>query len=108
MKKIILITSCVLITNYCIAQKLKITLHNKTGYEIDSVVFCNQKIGLLKKDTTITLLNIKYLVKQDGYFQTRVFCYIKGKQRNKNDINTGHCGTGAESIEEGHYSFDIL
>jgi len=84
-------------------------LHNKTGFDVDSLYFCGQKIGFAKKDTTIILNNFKRLTTQDGGFRCHVFGVINGKQKDYPyyDSSMG-CATGIEFVTEGKFNFDLL
>ncbi|MFM8758994.1 MAG: hypothetical protein ACKODS_05535, partial [Methylophilaceae bacterium] len=41
------------------AQSLRITLHNKTGFDLDSVLFEKHFIGYIRKDSTAILTSLR-------------------------------------------------
>ena len=99
------ITILLLFFNYvAVGQNVTVTLHNKTGFDVDSLYFSGQKIGFAKKDTTITISNFKGLSR----FRCHVFGVINGKQKDSNFHDVIGCTTGEEPIKEGKFYFDLL
>ena len=103
---LLLLFSCALF-----GQGVTITLHNKTGFDVDSLYFCGQKIGFAKKDTTIIISNFKGLIRDSGLLMGYAFGKIEGKENSNYRYSypfTSFCGSERESITEGKYTFDLL
>ncbi len=104
MKKLFVIFFIALMLQSCFGQDLKIELINKTGFDIDSAAICDLPIGLFKKDSTITV-ELNQILMQDHSIMGFPEGNIKGKKRHP---LVWECGTGAKSITNGSYSFDII
>ena len=102
------------LTVYGHAQKLKITIYNTTGYDVDSVSIGDTYVGFIKKNDSIVVLNCHDLKMQDGipYFpgasgivRTRK---IDKVDTLKNPVKLyGWCGTGVEIVDSGTYRFTL-
>ncbi len=107
MKPLIVFIS-LFISVYCNAQSLKITIYNKTGYDVDSVYIASTYVGSIKKGDSTIVLNCKKLTLQDGvpfgFFEGGT---IKNKVHKPYPQNVGWCGTGVHSETTGEYKFYI-
>ena len=110
MKKINLILLLTIVTGFCYGQKLKMTVNNKSGFDLDSVVVGNKQIGFMKKDTSVIVYDCNCLTHQDGIFID--FGKGTGKINNTGNqcryVDMNHCGTGRERITEGIFDVDII
>ena len=86
-------------------KNIHIKFHNKTGENIDSLVFAGTLIGDLKKDGSTKNIDFKQFV-FDGSIPYEI---ISGKIKNKKieQLNWSWCGTGIETKSKGSYQFDI-
>ena len=85
-------------------QNLKIELTNKTGFDIDSVALCTNYVGLLKKDSSVTI-QCDEIIMQDERIMGFPNGSIKGMKRNP---RIWKCATKKKTIYSGHYNFDIV
>ena len=103
MRNSILIAFAALFCQNISGQNLKIELVNKTGFDIDSLAISCKYIGLLKKDSSITLECEKISI-QSGMILLFPTGFIKGKKSERQILQ---CGTGITSVSDGNYVFDI-
>lgn len=82
MKRLLLIFIGILFYQNCIGQDLKIKLTNKTGFDIDSVAISNRYIGLLKKDSSITV-ECNAITMERGFIMELPKGTIKRKKRHQ-------------------------
>jgi len=86
-------------------QRLKITLYNKTGYDLDSVLLEGKYVGRIKKNDSIAVLNCKKIVIQGGKPADLAYGIIKDKKMD--DSFLGLCGVGCRNVTRGKFKFDI-
>jgi hypothetical protein len=97
---------CLLLcSGLCAGQALHITLYNKTGYDLDSLVFEKQVLGSLRKDSTLELWSQRSFTLQGMVPPFRPYAHIKGKENPK---MLSPCGTKSRQVKSGTYAFDIL
>ena len=94
-----------LIPTFSIAQNIKITVFNKTGYNLDSVSFDHFYLGKISKDSTVFISGISEITMHGDVPLLRPFGIIKGKKR---PVNLKECGTKSKKKKLGIYAFDIL
>jgi hypothetical protein len=88
----------------CYGQKLKITINNKTGFDVDTLLIRNKDFGYLKKDTTFSLINFNCLYTQSGGpLECDTYKAIINTKKYPCEWNGpfNYCGTGIERIDEG-------
>jgi hypothetical protein len=107
MKAIILIFLSFLLSQNIYGQKLSIKVYNKTGYNLDSVAVEKVYVGLIKADSSVTVLNCKEFYSQDGTPFNSVIWIIKEKKEPRLKHMIG-CATGVRTFTEGKYEFDII
>ena len=88
-----------------IGQNIQIKVFNKTGYDLDSVLFGHFYLGKLSKDSTVFLSGIDEITMQGDVPLNRPFGLIEGKKR---PFNLTPCGTKSKKKKEGSYAFDIF
>lgn len=86
------------------AQKIKIKLYNKTGYDLDSVMIGDKFVGKIEKDEVAILLYNKQLIMQGDVPFGRPIAIIKNKKAVK--VMLG-CSTKTKKINSGSLEFDI-
>lgn len=86
-------------------QSLRITLYNKTGYDLDSLLFEKRWVGDLRKDSSIVLHSLSTFTIQGMFPLYRPYAHIKGKEH---PILLSPCGTRSRKVKSGTYAFDIL
>jgi hypothetical protein len=91
------------------AQKLKITLFNRTGYDLDSVFFDeNYPVGHIAKSSTKEIVMCKGFFVQDSLPYGRVVRgHIKGRQL-KQDDGVILPDSPSHEVFAGNYKFDIV
>jgi hypothetical protein len=89
---------------FSIAQKIEITVYNKTGYDIDSVSFQKISFGKILKDSSSYLADIKQIYMLGELPMLRPTGIISGKKR---PINLKECGTKSRIVKSGTFAFDI-
>jgi hypothetical protein len=94
-----------LIPSLTIGQNIQIKVFNKTGYDIDSVLFGHFYLGKLSKDSTVFLSGIDEITMQGDVPLNRPFGLIEGKKR---PFNLTPCGTKSKKKKEGSYAFDLF
>ena len=89
----------------CYGQDLKVTIYNKTGYDLDSVSLGECYVGIIKKESSVLVSDCKGFTVQDGV----PFGFAQGtiKEKKKNTERLGLCGTGVSFTSSGVYKFDI-
>ena len=106
MKKITLLVLVLISFNSMFAQDLKIELFNKTGYNLDSVFMGNEGFAKIKKDSSVTIHNIKEISLLGGLPIGTANGRIYEKKRDTRLL--GICGTGNKTVRKGHLQFDII
>ena len=86
-------------------QNVDIQVFNKTGYDLDSVLFGDFYLGKLNKDSTAFLSGIDEITMQGDVPLNRPFGLIEGKKR---PFNLTPCGTKSKKKKEGSYAFDLF
>lgn len=94
-----------LIPTFSIAQNIKITVFNKTVYNLDSVSFDHFYLGKISKDSTVFISSISEITMHGDVPLIRPFGIIKGKKR---PVNLKECGTKSKKKKSGIYAYDIL
>jgi hypothetical protein len=94
-----------LIPSLTIGQNIQIKVFNKTGYDLDSVLFGHFYLGKLSKDSTVFLSGIDEITMQGDVPLNRPFGLIEGKKR---PFNLTPCGTKSKKKKEGSYAFDLF
>src|ERR1700722_11180561 len=94
---------------YCSGQKLKLTIYNKTGYDVDSISIGDAYVGRLKKDDSTVVLNCTdFLVEQQD--SVPVDPHAQGMILNKMEWRVLGCGTGyrvSPETKSGEFKFDL-
>jgi hypothetical protein len=88
-------------------QSLTFTVFNKTGQDIDSLRFCDDKrFFRIKSGTHLKIESCKAVSMQDGL----PFGFPNGVLlgRKKNEKLRKLCGTGIETINHGSFQADII
>ena len=70
-----------LIPSLTIGQNIQIKVFNKTGYDLDSVLFGHFYLGKLSKDSTVFLSGIDEITMQGDVPLNRPFGLIEGKKK---------------------------
>lgn len=86
------------------AQKIKIKLYNKTGYDLDSVMIVDKFVGKIEKGGIEKVLYNKQLIMQGDVPFGRPIAIIKNKKAAK--VMLG-CSTKTKKINSGSLEFDI-
>jgi hypothetical protein len=94
-----------LLPSLAIGQNIEIRVFNKTGYDLDSVLFDQFYLGKLSNDSTVFLSGISEIVMQGDVPLRRPFGLIEGKKR---PFNLTPCGTKSKKVKAGSYAFDIF
>jgi hypothetical protein len=94
-----------LIPSLTIGQNINMKVFNKTGYDIDSLLFGRFYLGKLSKDSTVLLSGIDEIIMQGDVPLNRPFGIIEGKKR---PFNLKSCATKSKKKKSGSYAFDIL
>ena len=94
-----------LIPSMTIGQSINIQVFNKTGYDLDSVLFGHFYLGKLSKDSTVFLSGIDEITMHGDVPLNRPFGLIEGKKR---PFNLTPCGTKSKKKKEGSYAFDLF
>lgn len=94
-----------LIPSLTIGQNIHIKVFNKTGYNLDSVLFGHFYLGKLSKDSTVFLSGIDEITMQGDVPLNRPFGLIEGKKR---PFNLTPCATKSKKKKEGSYAFDVF
>jgi hypothetical protein len=94
-----------LIPTFSIAQNIKITVFNKTGYNLDSVSFDHFYLGKISKDSTVFISGISEITMQGDVPLYRPFGIIKEKKR---PFNLTKCGTKSKKMKAGSFAFDLF
>jgi len=87
------------------AQGLTLTLYNKTGYDLDSVLVHDIYFGTIMKDQSKSIRDVDELVFQGLVPFFRPSAIIPGKQLMR---VTATCSTKSKKKQRGSYAFDIL
>lgn len=87
------------------AQALRITLYNKTGFDLDSVLFEKRFIGDIRKDSTAVLTSLRSFTMQGMVPLFRPYAHIKGKD---GPSLLDPCATRSRKVKTGTYAYDIL
>ena len=106
MKAITLIVLLLISINSIFAQRLKIELFNKTGYNLDSVSMGSEGLAKIKKDSSVTIHGIKEISTLGGLPIGIANGRIYEKKRDTRFM--GMCGTGNKTVRKGHLQFDII
>ena len=94
-----------LIPTFSIAQNIKITVFNKTDYDLDSVSFDHFYLGKISKDSTVFISGISEITMK-GYVPLYLpFGIIKEKKR---PFNLTKCGTKSKKKKAGSFAFDLF
>ena len=88
-----------------IGQNIHIKVFNKTGYDIDSVLFGHFYLGKLSKDSTVFISDIIEITMQGDVPLHRPFGIIEGKNR---PLNLAPCVTKSKKKKAGIYAFDLF
>ena len=94
-----------LIPSLTIGQNIQIKVFNKTGYDLDSVLFGHFYLGKLSKDSTVFLSGIEEITMQGDVPLHAPFGIIEGKTR---PFNLTPCGTKSKKKKAGSYAFDVF
>ena len=94
-----------LIPSLTIGQNIHIKVFNKTGYNLDSVLFGHFYLGKLSKDSTVFLSGIDEITMQGDVPLHRPFGIIEEKKR---PFNLTPCGTKSKKKKAGSYAFDLF
>ena len=94
-----------LIPTFSIPQNIKITVFNKTDYDLDSVSFDHFYLGKISKDSTVFISGISEITMHGDVPLIRPFGIIKGKKR---PVYLKECGTKSKKKKSGIYAYDIL
>lgn len=94
-----------LLSSWSIAQKLNITVYNKTGYDLDSVLLDDYYLGEIKKDSAFFISERDEITMQGDVPLHRPFGIIKGKKR---PFNLKPCATKSKKKKSGSFAFDIF
>jgi hypothetical protein len=87
-------------------QGLTIKVHNKTGFDVDSLIVGEKNVGFLKHNHVIVTKDCKEIDMQGGYPVGPTLGVIKCKQRDNSPFEI--CGTGLKQIKEGYFEFDLI
>jgi hypothetical protein len=93
-----------IIPSLLFGQNIKLTVFNKTGYNLDSVSFGRFQLGKINKDSCVFLSDIDEIIIQGDVPLHRPFGIIKGKRRL---FNLSPCSTKSTKKKSGSYAFDI-
>ena len=104
-KSIFPLAILMLIPSLIIGQNIQIKVFNKTGYDLDSVLFGDFYLGKLNKDSTVFLSGIDEITMQGDVPLNQPFGLIEGKKRH---FNLTPCGTKSKKKKEGSYAFDLF
>ena len=86
---------------------LRIKIHNKTGFDVDSAGVGDKNIGSIKKDQTIIIDDCNEIEMQDNVVFGSAKGIINGeKQINEDDSLS--CAMGLETIKKGEFEFDLV
>jgi hypothetical protein len=88
-----------------IGQNIQIEVFNKTGYDLDSVSFDHFYLGMISKDSTVSLSGIDVITMHGDVPLNRPFGIIEGKKR---PFNLTPCGTKSKKKNAGSYAFDLF
>ena len=104
MKTLILFILGILTYRNSFEQNLKIELTNKTGFDIDSVALCSKYVGLLKKDSSVTIQCDEIIMQDES-----IMGFPNGNIKDKKRLPLiWECATGSKTINRGNYSFNIF
>jgi hypothetical protein len=87
------------------AQKLSLTITNKTGYHLDSLLFDQYYLGALPNDSSLIYTECHKLIMQSELPLHLPVAHIGGKPRR---IALAPCSTKSVMVKSGNYAFDIL
>lgn len=87
------------------AQTLEVTVYNKTGRNLDSLIVGDTYVGYLAKNNSINV-SCTELIMQDKLPLQPV--HANALRINKEKGFYGICGVGIYTAKEGSYSFDII
>jgi hypothetical protein len=104
-KFILQLATLTLMPSMIIGQNIQVEVFNKTGYDLDSVLFDQFYLGKLSNDSTVFLSGISEIVMQGDVPLRRPFGLIEGKRR---PFNLTPCGTKSKKVKAGSYAFDIF
>ena len=104
-KFILQLATLTLMPSMIIGQNIQVEVFNKTGYDLDSVLFDQFYLGKLSNDSTVILSGISEIVMQGDVPLRRPFGLIEGKKR---PFNLTPCGTKSKKVKAGSYAFDIF
>lgn len=87
------------------AQHLHITLYNKTGFDLDSLLFEKHFVGDIRNDSALVLTSLRSFIMQGMVPLFRPYAHIEGKEHPQ---LLSPCGTRSRKVKSGTYVFDIL
>ena len=86
------------------AQGVTIAVHNKTGFDLDSVALGSIYLGPIKQDSFACISELKELVLQGNIPLFLPSAYLDGQSMGTKLVR---CGTGSRKIKSGDYAFDL-
>lgn len=90
---------------FSFAQDIKIIIHNRTGYDLDSLSLGRHHLGRLLKDSSVCYNAFRELHLHAGVPLLRPYGLISGKLP---PSRTTPCGTKSRKAKPGLYEFDIM
>jgi hypothetical protein len=112
-KRVVLFVLVSLMSLASYSQKMKVTIYNKTGFDIDSVRFQGKQIGLIKKNGFAVITDLEKLTLEGYQYENElpqfdVDAIINHKKKDKEPF--ARCGTGVtfSTKTEGKFEFDII
>ncbi len=94
---------------YCNGQKLKITIYNKTGYDVDLLYIEHNYVGSIKKDSSKIVLDCYLLELQNEVPpEFPVVGELKNKDRGSMACGLNDGGFKKYHVVLGEYKFDLM